>query len=136
LDTKSLKRSSLERNQKIHYQIKNFIRAGNRVEDMGEAALEKAKERFPMLKFREIAGGGLIVKSNGDTWSLENEGWYVVMYHRGWGKRFGKYCEQWHLQGVYQDFNFACAMIVSHDAYKVTGRGFSFSKIYELAYEN
>lgn len=136
LDSKSLKRSSLQKNQKIHNQIKTFIQAGNTVADMTAEALWEIQEKFPSLIFREIAGGGLIIKSNGDVWSLENEGRYVVTYHRGWGKKFGKYCEQWHLQGVFQDFYFACAMIISHDAYKITGRGYSFSKIYELAYES
>ena len=135
INGKSYQKSTVERNQRIHCQIKNFIRSGNRVGEMTAKSLAGLKEKFPTLNFREIAGGGLIVKSNMDVWSLENEGRYVITYHRGWIKKFGRSCEQWHLQGVYQDYYFACAMIVSHDAYKLTGRGYSFSKIYELAYE-
>ena len=135
LDTKSLKRSAHWRNQKIHHHIKEFNKSGNLVEEATEELVAELGERFPELDIKLIAGGGIMVKSKGDSWAIENEGKFVVIYHRGWGRKLGKSVDDWHVQGVFQDYHFACAMILSHDNYKITGRGFGFKKIYDLAYD-
>lgn len=70
--------------------------------------------------------GNLSIKSRCDSWMLINNTHYWTLYHGDikYNKTAGKAQNNYHLQDVFSDLDFALASIVTHDAYALNFNNF------------
>ncbi|MCL1951106.1 MAG: hypothetical protein FWF59_15405 [Turicibacter sp.] len=100
---------------------------------MEETALSRLKGQYPALSYSKDGDENLWAAAGSECWVLENESRYIIAYLRGWEKNCGRYCEQWGLYGIDQDYQLACSAIASIESYKFASLGSVFSKYYEMS---
>ena len=132
LNLKHLKRSEYPKNNTIYEKAQRMMAMKWVTEDLTESEIEDIANKYPTLRSKIVIGGDIIVRSQGHSWLIRDEGRFITLYHKRLVSRQDKY----HVQDVFFDLEYVFASIHSHDLYYMGKATMSNEDILELVGNN